>query len=52
MAEDILNQLWQTWDLAWYRIQTEVSAQVVVVVALVAILFLFWLFLSPEIKNK
>jgi hypothetical protein len=50
MAQYFLNQLWQTWEMAWYRTKTEVSGHVVL--AVVAILLLFWLFLSPKIKNK
>jgi hypothetical protein len=52
MAEDILNEFWQFWDMAWYRIQTETSILILVVLITVAILFLVRHFLSPEIKNK
>ncbi len=52
MAEDILNQLWQIWDMVWYKIQTEASTLILVVVTSVAIIFLVRRFLSPGIKNR
>ncbi len=52
MAQDIVNQLWQIWDMVWYTIQTEASTLILVVVTSVAILFLVRIFLSPRIKKK
>jgi hypothetical protein len=52
MAEDILNQLWQIWDMVWYRLQTEANTLILVVVATVAILYLVRLFLVPRIRKK
>jgi hypothetical protein len=44
---------WQTLEMAWSRMETEVREYgVLVVVALVAIALLLWRFLSPGIKNK
>ncbi len=52
MDRFFVDQLWQTLEMAWSRMKTEVSGHVVLVVAFVAIALLLWLFLSPGIKNK
>lgn len=49
---DHLWQLWQTLEMVWSRMKAEVSGHVGLAVAFVAIVFLFWFFLSPGIKNK
>jgi len=55
MDRFFVDQLWQFWqnlEMAWSRMKAEVSGHIVLAVAFVAILLLFWLFLSPGIKNK
>ena len=45
-------QFWQTLEMAWSSMKTEVSGHVVLAVAFVVIILLLWIFLSPGIKNK
>lgn len=52
MDRAFVDQLWQTLEIPWSRMTTEVSGHVVLAVAFVAIILLVWLFLSPRIKNK
>ena len=52
MDRSFVDQIWQTFEMAWSRMKTEVSGHVVLAVAFVAIALLFWLFLSPGIQNK
>jgi hypothetical protein len=52
MYQSFVDLFWQTLDMAWYRMETEVSGHVVLAAAFVAILLLLWLFLSPGIKDK
>lgn len=52
MDRAFVDQLWQTLEMPWSRMKTEVSGHVVLAVAFVAIVILFWFFLSPRIKNK
>ena len=52
MDRAFVDQLWQTLEIPWSKMKTEVSGHVVLVVAFVAIILLVWLFLLPRIKNK
>jgi hypothetical protein len=52
MGRAFIDQLWQTLEVPWSRMKTEVSGHIVLAVAFVAIILLLWLFLSPRIKNK
>jgi len=52
MYRSLVDQLWQTLEMAWSSIKTEVRGHVMLALAFVAIVLLFWLFLSPGIKNK
>jgi len=52
MDRAFVDQIWQTLGIPWSRMKAEVSGHVVLTVAFVAIILLFWLFLSPRIKNK
>ncbi len=49
---DQLWQLWQNLEMVWSRMKAEVSGHVLLAAAFVAIVVLFWFFLSPGIKNK
>ena len=45
-------QFWQTLEMAWSSMKTEVSGHIVLAAAFVVIILLLWIFLSPGIKNK
>ncbi len=52
MAQALADHLWQTYEMAWSGMQTEVHGHVALVLAFVAILILFWFFTLPQIKRK
>ena len=52
MDRAFVDHLWQTLEMPWSRMKTEVSGHIVLAVVFVAIVLLFWIFLSPGIKNK
>ncbi|MFZ0050223.1 MAG: hypothetical protein WAK96_00470 [Desulfobaccales bacterium] len=52
MDRGLVDQFWQNLEIPWSRMKTVVSEHVVLAVGFVAIILLFWFFLSPRIKNK
>jgi len=52
MDRAFVDHLWQTLEMPWSRMKTEVSGHVVLAAAFVVIILLLWIFLSPGIKNK
>lgn len=52
MDQGFVDQFWQAFEMAWSRMKAEVSSHAVLAAAFVAIILLFWIFMSPRIKNK
>lgn len=50
--EDQVWRLWQNLEMVWSRMKGEVGDHVLMAGAFVAIIVLFWFFLSPGIKNR
>ena len=49
---DLLNQGWYALEMAWTKAKCDISGHIVIAVTIAAILVLFWVFLSPQVKSK
>jgi hypothetical protein len=52
MDRSMEYEFWQSLDMAWYSLKTEISNHVLLTVAFVAVIILLWVFLAPSIRNK
>ncbi len=50
--DDLLNQGWYALRIAWSAAMTELGGAIIYVMALAGLLYLVWVFWTPEVKKR